>query len=190
MLGGMADIEKRYATVQVLPLEGSRLAADIASHFGSVAEEFHGTVSPGRLGAIEAHISLILIAFHRRLGPEMTTTTTAQTARALVHVGRFRQLIRGFRRHRPLDFYAGRLGLTATHLNRICREHLGDTALGLIHQRTILEAKRYLTFTSLSAKEIALALGFEDPSYFARFFKTQTGSPPLAFRARQNETMG
>ena len=103
---------------------------------------------------------------------------------------RFRELVdQDFRSHRPVDVYARRLGLTSTHLNRICREHLGDTALGVIHQRIVLEAKRYLTFTTLSAKEVALALAFEDPGYFARFFKRKTGFSPLGFRDLQKRTM-
>jgi AraC family transcriptional activator of pobA len=59
----------------------------------------------------------------------------------------------------------------------------------MVHQRLILEAKRYLTFTTLTAKEIALALGFEDPAYFTRFFKRQAGVSPLTFRAMQQNTM-
>ncbi|MBF9233636.1 helix-turn-helix domain-containing protein [Microvirga alba] len=66
---------------------------------------------------------------------------------------------------------------------------MGDTALGVIHQRIILEAKRYLTFTSLSAKETALALAFDDPSCFTRFFKQKTGMSPLGFRALQKISM-
>jgi AraC family transcriptional activator of pobA len=89
----------------------------------------------------------------------------------------------------PIDAYARRLGMTSPHLNRICREHLGDTALGIIHGRIILEAKRYLTFTTLSAKEVALALSFEDPAYFTRFFKQKTGLSPLGFRAMQNSAI-
>ena len=34
-----------------------------------------------------------------------------------------------------------------------------------------------------SIGEIAFALGFEDPSYFARFYKSQTGKSPSEFRA-------
>jgi AraC family transcriptional activator of pobA len=37
----------------------------------------------------------------------------------------------------------------------------------------------------LSAKEVAIALAFDDPSYFARFFKSRTSLTPLGFRALQ-----
>jgi AraC family transcriptional activator of pobA len=47
-----------------------------------------------------------------------------------------------------------------------------------------LEARRYLIYTSMPVKDVSDALGFSDPAYFTRFFKRQTGSAPIAFRAR------
>ena len=40
----------------------------------------------------------------------------------------------------------------------------------MINEHIILEAKRYLLATPNQVKEIADQLGFEDPSYFIRFF--------------------
>jgi AraC family transcriptional regulator, transcriptional activator of pobA len=40
----------------------------------------------------------------------------------------------------------------------------------------------------LSAKEVALARAFDDPSYFARFFKSRTDLTPFGFRALQRGT--
>jgi AraC-like DNA-binding protein len=34
--------------------------------------------------------------------------------------------------------------------------------------------------------EIAYALGFEDPSYFARYYKKQTGHAPSGLRRNNN----
>ncbi len=52
----------------------------------------------------------------------------------------------------------------------------------MIHQRLILEAKRLLLHSTISAKEVAYSLNFNDPSYFSRFFKTNTGFSPEGFR--------
>jgi AraC family transcriptional activator of pobA len=59
------------------------------------------------------------------------------------------------------------------------------TAGHLIRQRVLTEAKRELVFTSRAIHEIAYALGFADPSHFARFFRKQTGMTPQDFRAAQ-----
>ena len=53
----------------------------------------------------------------------------------------------------------------------------------VIKNRIILEAKRLLVHTSLTAKEIAYELGYNDPAYFSRLFQTKTGESPSNFRA-------
>jgi AraC family transcriptional activator of pobA len=190
ILADMDGVRDTFRSVQLIRLRDHEDAARTLSvDIASLASEFAGR-GPGRLEAIQARLMLILIAVHRLQDSGRTAGNRSPGRRALQHALRFRELVdRDFRSHQPIEVYARRLGLTPPHLNRICREHLGDTALGVVHQRIILEAKRYLTFTSLSAKEIALALAFDDPAYFARFFKQKTGLPPLAFRAMQQSTM-
>ncbi|MBB3020029.1 AraC family transcriptional activator of pobA [Microvirga lupini] len=188
ILADMSGVRDIFRSVQLIRLhEHEHLAQALAADMASLAAEFAGRAS-GRLEAIEARLLLILIALHRIQGSgQGTLYGPGQRARG--HAWRFRELIeKNYRSHQRVEVYAIRLGLTPPHLNRICREHFGDTALGMIHQRLILEAKRYLTFTTLTAKEIALALGFEDPAYFTRFFKRQTGVSPLAFRSMQQNT--
>lgn len=53
----------------------------------------------------------------------------------------------------------------------------------VIKNRIILEAKRLLVHTSLTAKEIAYDLGYNDPAYFSRLFMAKTGESPSGFRA-------
>ncbi|GAB3319954.1 helix-turn-helix domain-containing protein [Larkinella ripae] len=53
----------------------------------------------------------------------------------------------------------------------------------VIKNRIILEAKRLLVHTSLTAKEIAYDLGYQDPAYFSRLFLVKTGDSPSSFRA-------
>ncbi|WP_262273253.1 helix-turn-helix domain-containing protein [Microvirga yunnanensis] len=190
ILADMPGIRETCRSVQAVDLGGHEEIGRALSHdIAALAGEFAGR-APGGSEAIQARLMLVLIALHRLQGSAAAPGRHGAGSPALRHALRFRELVdRDFRSHQPIDAYARRLGLTAPHLNRICREHLGDTALGIVHQRIILEAKRYLTFTGLSAKEIALALAFDDPAYFARFFKQRTGLAPLAFRARQQSAM-
>ncbi len=83
--------------------------------------------------------------------------------------------------HQVAD-YAGLLHLTPGHLNDRIKQQSGKTPIEHIHERLVLEAKRLLLHTELSAKEIAWQLGFEDAAYFHRFFKRLTGETPTAFR--------
>lgn len=87
-----------------------------------------------------------------------------------------------FKTEKLPSFYADGLHITLKHLNRICNEILNKTATEVIAERVILEIKRMLTDKQLSINEIAEALGFNDYSYFSRFFKKQTGASPSSFR--------
>lgn len=92
---------------------------------------------------------------------------------------RFRQLVElHYRQHRDLDFYAGALGLTRRTLSRLTAAQLGCSPMDLIHRRLALEAQRLLRYTNAAATQVAAELGFEDPSYFSRFYLRMTGKRP------------
>ncbi|MEO7768377.1 MAG: helix-turn-helix domain-containing protein, partial [Ferruginibacter sp.] len=78
--------------------------------------------------------------------------------------------------------YAGRLNLSTYQLNAITKATVGKPASALINEQIILEAKRYLLATPNQVKDIADYLGYEDISYFIRFFRKHTGYTPEAFR--------
>jgi AraC-like DNA-binding protein len=80
--------------------------------------------------------------------------------------------------------YASMMNLSLYQLNSITRETLGKTCSQLINEHIILEAKRYLLATSNQVNQVADHLGYEDVSYFIRYFKKQTGYSPEAFRSK------
>lgn len=99
------------------------------------------------------------------------------------HIRRLQALIEGhfIELKLPSD-YAQKMNVTPKHLNTLCKSALNKTVTDLIHERTVLEAKRYLAYTEKSIKQIATALGFNDLSYFMRFFKKMTKQTPDQFR--------
>lgn len=80
--------------------------------------------------------------------------------------------------------YASLLGISANYLNIKVKATLGMPASSLIRRRLVMEAKRLLAHTEQSVSEIAYQVGFEDVSYFGRFFKRETNQTPLQFRRR------
>lgn len=78
--------------------------------------------------------------------------------------------------------YADMLNLSSYQLSAITKGLLGKTPSELIDEHIILEAKRYLLGTADQVNQIAASLGYDDPSYFIRFFKKHSGSSPEAFR--------
>jgi AraC family transcriptional regulator, transcriptional activator of pobA len=88
---------------------------------------------------------------------------------------------------KSVNEYAKLLNITSGHLNDTVHHDIGKTASEVIHERIILEAKRFLYRSEKSIKEIAYALGYEDPSYFIKFFKTHTEVTPEYFRKHIRE---
>lgn len=109
---------------------------------------------------------------------------TGTRARVDDRVLRFQALLDAqFRVQRVVGHYAQALGVTAGQLTRCCREGLGMSTLAAINARVVHEAQRQLAYSSLSIKQVAAELGFNDDAYFGRFFKKQTGHRPTEFRA-------
>jgi AraC-like DNA-binding protein/quercetin dioxygenase-like cupin family protein len=84
--------------------------------------------------------------------------------------------------HKQVSQYTDLMNLSPYQLNEITKSSIGKTASELINEQIILEAKRYLMATTNQVKDIADQLGYEDTSYFIRFFKKHTGHSPEAFR--------
>lgn len=83
--------------------------------------------------------------------------------------------------------YAEVLSLTPVQLNKMTKTITGINASDLIINRVILEAKRLLTYTDYSNKEIAFQMNYEDPSYFSRLFRKRTGVTPSEFRKQMRK---
>ena len=84
--------------------------------------------------------------------------------------------------HKQVSQYADMLNISVYQLNAITKATLGKSCSELINEYIILESKRYLLATSNQINQIADHLGYEDISYFIRYFKKHTGYSPEAFR--------
>ena len=133
--------------------------------------------------AMRAHITLLQVALHRaRLLPAQRSK---RAARARFHATAFRWMVdQRFRETRRIADYAKSLGISQTHLNRVCRQELGISALTVVERRIALEARRQLLFSTLTIKQIGAGLGYDDPAYFTRVLKRVLGATPAAFRRR------
>jgi AraC-like DNA-binding protein len=99
----------------------------------------------------------------------------------------FSQLVEWhYTRYHSVADYAALLHITPKALNKRITRNSNTTPNDLIKNRIILEAKRLLVHTQLSIKEISYKLGYDDTSYFTRFFTKQTKVAPQSFKAQYN----
>ncbi|WP_196888762.1 helix-turn-helix domain-containing protein [Aureivirga sp. CE67] len=82
-------------------------------------------------------------------------------------------------------FYAEKLNLTPRKLNEILKQFLNKSTMTSISERLLIEAKREILYTDKNISNIAYSLGFEDNSYFTKFFKKHTNTTPKEYR-KQN----
>ncbi|MDR1043575.1 MAG: response regulator [Candidatus Adiutrix sp.] len=74
------------------------------------------------------------------------------------------------------------LYLSPAHLGRKIKKLTGRPLGDLIRKRRLTRAREFLAHPALSVSEVAALVGFENPGYFATFFKSQTGLTPGDFR--------
>lgn len=120
-------------------------------------------------------------ASHKRTQPTSQATRLDTAAHRLAEA--FTALVeRDFRSPAGVQHYAGLLGVTPTHLSRVCRKVAGRPALDILTDRRHFEARRLLRDTNIQISEVARQCGFTSAAYFTRAFRSRTGQSPSEFR--------
>lgn len=94
-----------------------------------------------------------------------------------------------FKTEHSVQAFANMLMTQSRTLNSLSKKFTGKTAGDIITVRILLEAKRELYYNTKSIKEIGYELGFDDPAYFTRFFKKQTGVSPQEYKQTFSSTV-
>lgn len=80
--------------------------------------------------------------------------------------------------------YAAAMNISAVYLYEVIKGTTGQNVGDYIRNEIVLQAKRLLFYTSMSIKEIALELGYEDWAYFTRLFTKVSKLSPTQFRKK------
>ncbi|WP_439614809.1 helix-turn-helix domain-containing protein [Shinella sp.] len=175
------EVGRFVAEPRVTPLDaGDPDGAFVIATLERLAAEWSARRN-GRTDLMEAYLLSLLTLTARLSGRDDAPEGAA--ARRMEHLNGLIQ--QHFRAQRPAGFYAEKLGISPTHLNRIVKAATGLSAHAYIGRKMIDEAKRELVFTEMPAQEIGLRLGFADPAYFSRYFLRETGETPRAWRRRE-----
>ncbi len=151
------------------------------THLAAIFEEY-SQKQEGYYEAIKANLDLFFLEYIRQ---SKNPNSIAKGENGYIQE-RFEELVRLLETNivsmKSVSDYANLLSLSPYQLNSIAKISVGKTVSDLIDGQIILEAKRHLIATPVQIKEVADQLGYEDPSYFIRFFKKHTGQSPDAFR--------
>ncbi|MBL7815404.1 MAG: helix-turn-helix domain-containing protein [Saprospiraceae bacterium] len=131
--------------------------------------------------ALRAYLSLFFVEVFR---------LTKQREQGMTSDNRQLQYFRDFQKSikkslsaiKTVTEYAQELNITSVHLNRICQNVAQKSASQFAQEYIIAEAQKYLAHTSYTITEISYLLDFNDPAYFSRVFKKETGVSPKIYR--------
>lgn len=145
-----------------------------------IFQEYTGK-QEGYQEVIKANLAVLLIELVRQNNKTLPADTVNSYAQERLE--KFQELLeKHIAEHKQVSGYADMLNLSPYQLNAITKTTLGKTPSELMNEYIILEAKRYILATSSQVNQIADQLGYDDVSYFIRFFRKHTGYSPEAFR--------
>ena len=82
-----------------------------------------------------------------------------------------------------LEGVAKQVNVSPNYFSALFRRTVGCTFREHLCRVRVEESKRLLLSTQYSLKEIAVAVGFSDQSYFSKVFKQHTGLSPGQYRS-------
>lgn len=163
------------AALMLLPADLRRTKNRLANMQQELANYRHDSVD-----LLRAHLHETLIVLARDYASAHGVVSQRATHSV---VSRFVELVErdASHRHRIAD-YAAELAVTPGHLSVLCTQYVGHRAKQVLANVLVSRARRRLLYSDDSSARIAVSLGFEDPSYFSRFFRRETGQTPQEFR--------
>jgi transcriptional regulator GlxA family with amidase domain len=116
----------------------------------------------------------------RRCGPESAARIEQSVAYMSQHL------------NRPLQVatLAARVSISPSHFFALFKRRIGLAPMDYFTRLRMERAGQLLETTSLSVKEVAAELGYDDPFYFSRVFKSVHQLAPSDYRAAKRAANG
>lgn len=149
------------------PVQTLGINSDLIARFSQILDALRHRNSLGDLDATTALFGLLL-------------ELRRHWSRKQEEVDRLVQVIEAH--PESVDEMARAAGMSKFHFIRRFRTATGLTPWRFLTRQRINRAKKLLTDTDLSIKEITYELGYRDPNYFSRIFRAETGVTAKHFR--------
>jgi AraC-like DNA-binding protein len=159
-------------------------SAKINTLVQTIYDEYHSQ-ERDRVSLLRAYLHILIVQAQRLYDVAPARDRSVKESSL---IRRFMQLVsENFTRERSVQVYANSLGMNANHLSDTIKALIGRSPGWIIRRQIALEAKRLLAVTDLTVAEIGYTMNFEDPSYFSRFLKRETGLSPSKLRRHIRE---
>ncbi|MEL6412383.1 MAG: AraC family transcriptional regulator [Pseudomonadota bacterium] len=151
------------------------------SHLLEAMQQEEQNQEHGYMQALSAQANLLLVLMRRAL--QARDDAPRKPSAAQRKVTQFAALVeQNFKSGDPMHRYAREIGVTPTHLSRICKACTGITSADILTGRVLHAARNRLENSRLPSKQIASELGFNSAAYFSRFIQKHTGMTPTRLR--------
>lgn len=182
MLALDADIFFEIDVINVVKIDmDNNLVENLYTTIKKCAYEFEQRL-PARELALEYLTGMLLIRLFRI--PKESKLALRPTDNSYkIYFRQFKNLIKEtYDYKKTVESYCQELGISNNHLHRICKTITGNSPKKVLTDFFIAESKEHLKNHKYTIADVAYKLGFEDPSYFARLFKSTTNASPTQYR--------
>ncbi len=164
--------------------EGLQPAADILTDLGLYVEHLNDIVTDGQYAARAADSPEELYSATMEWAEELSRILSARRdanippplQRALDYIDQY------YSRPIQLSDVSTEVGVSSAYLSNLFTRHLGRSFVDQLTDIRMEKARGLLLENSHSVKEISCLVGYQDPNYFSRLFKKQTGKSPTEYQ--------
>lgn len=128
------------------------------------------------------HLTLSMFYGYSHLKHEVNEVKSTNSRQEEIFTKFTELLERHHKKEREIAFYADKMCMTSKHLSQVIKDYTGKTALGIIEEYVISEAKSMLLSTTMPIQQISDELNFPSQSVFGKYFKRVTGISPSEYR--------
>ena len=164
---------------------GSSINRLLHEYIQQIKDELQNEETFGKEDLLRAYLKAFLIQVQRGKArfEKANPDTPLLFDDKRVQLTRFTTLVdQHFNKGLSVAEYADMMHLSVRTLSNLTNQLLNKTPSLMIQERIILEAKRLLLYSNLNINQIGYRLGFDDPSYFVKYFKKHTKIAPSEFR--------
>lgn len=152
----------------------------LATYLSQLQAELADSNPLGKEELLRSYLKAFLIQLQRFKNNQLSTFITDEKR---VQLLRYINLVdENYKKGISIGEYADLMHISSRTLSEITGHFLQKTPSQIIQERIILEAQRLLLHSELNINQIGFRLGFDDPSYFVKYFKKNAGVSPSEFR--------